>query len=227
MDELQWTAVRGGETQAYSGKQVDGAECIPTRKRGRRQSLRMEGIESQRNREDAGDDVADPGRERERTAEATVDRQQQEQHAEDRMLFMPRLADCDSRMRFPISPGGPCSSECANRHTGSDRRVLVLPCLLPTCSVSRATCYFVPSLPPALQAFGGRNRLSTVPDAVPGRNAQRRFGRIPAASEGATKQGLGAATGLKRPTPSQSLSTKDFRRRRRSARSRRCRLPRA
>ena len=66
MDELQWTAVRGGEAQAYSGKQIDGAECILTRKRGRRQSLRTEGIESQRNGEDAGDDVADPGRERER-----------------------------------------------------------------------------------------------------------------------------------------------------------------
>ncbi len=104
MDELQWTAVRGGETQAYSGKQVDGAECIPTRKRGRRQSLRMEGIESQRNREDAGDDVADPGRERERTAEATVDRQQQEQHAEDRMLFMPRLADCELTDAIPDQP---------------------------------------------------------------------------------------------------------------------------
>jgi len=36
-----------------------------------------------------------------------------------------------------------------------------------------------------------------------------------------------APTGLKRRTPSQSLSTKEFRRRRRSARSRRCRLPRA
>ncbi len=28
-------------------------------------------------------------------------------------------------MRFPISPGGPCPSECANWHTGPDQRVLV------------------------------------------------------------------------------------------------------
>ncbi len=45
---------------------------------------------------------------------------------DDKAELIPRLVDCDSRMRFPISPGGPCPSECANWHTGPDQRVLVL-----------------------------------------------------------------------------------------------------
>ena len=41
--------------------------------------------------------------------------------------FIPRPADCNSRVPNRISSGGQCSSERAAGRTGSDQRVVVLP----------------------------------------------------------------------------------------------------